>query len=170
MNTVAHHKFASAISVIALTCGMFAGVIRQASAQTDEDLIEVARSALKTDRQAVVVATMDLTDAEGKDFWPLYREYRNEMDKVNDGLMKLVLEYAKLYPSVPDDRAKQMLKDYTGFQQEQVDKRVAYLKKFTKVLPPAKALRFAQVETRLDLLIQLQLAAKVPLVPAGDAK
>jgi hypothetical protein len=125
---------------------------------------------LKTDRQAVVVATMELTDTESKDFWPLYREYRFEMDKVNDGLMKLVVEYSKLYPAVPDERAEQMLKDYTEFQRKQVDMRTSYLKKFSKVLPAAKALRFAQVETRLDLVIQLQLAARVPLVPTGDTK
>jgi hypothetical protein len=63
-----------------------------------------------------------------------------------------------------------MLKNYTEFQRKQVDMRTSYRKKFSKVLPAAKALPFAQVETRLDLVVQLQLAAKVPLVPTGDAK
>jgi hypothetical protein len=63
-----------------------------------------------------------------------------------------------------------MLKDYTRLQRKQVDKRTAYLKKFSKVLAPDKALRFAQVETRLDLLIQLQMAARVPLVPTTNVK
>jgi hypothetical protein len=145
---------------------MLAGAISQAFSQTDQDLIEVARSVVKADRQAAVAAAMELTDAESRNFWPLYREYRFEMDKVTDGLMKLVLEYGKLYPAVSDVRAKQMLKDYTSFQQKQVDKRASYFKKFSKVLPMAKALRFAQLETRLDLVVQLQLAAKVPLMPA----
>ncbi len=63
-----------------------------------------------------------------------------------------------------------MLKDYTNLQQKRVDKRTAFLKKFTRVLPAAKALRFAQVETRLDLLVQLQLAAEVPLAPIGGGQ
>jgi len=148
---------------------MLAVPLRHAAAQTAQDLIEVARSVVTADRQAVVVATMELTDTEGKAFWPLYHEYRSEMGKITDELMNLVLEYAKLYPNVPEEQAKQMLKTYTSLQQKQVDRRTAYLKKFSRVLPAAKALRFAQVETRLDLLVQLNLAATVPLTPVAGA-
>jgi len=155
--------------VAVLVCGVLAACIVRAPAQTDQDLIEVARSTVAADRQAVVVSTMQLTEAEGKDFWPLYHDYRVEMDKITDDLMALVLKYAKVYPNVSEDHAKEWLKEYTGLQRKQVDKRTAYLKKFSKILPAAKALRFAQVETRLDLLAQLQLAAQVPLVPTeGD--
>jgi len=142
----------------------------RAAAQTDQDLIEVARSVVSADRKAVVVAAMDLTEAEGNDFCPLYREYRSAMDKIADERMKLVLNYAKLYPNVPDGQAKEMLSTYTGLEQKQVEKRNVYLEKFSKVLPAAKALRFAQVETRLDLLIHLNLAASVPLTPITQTK
>src|SRR6266436_10113899 len=108
---------------------------------------------------------MELTEKEGARFWPLYEEYRNKMGKITDDRLKLVRDYAKLYPTVPDEQAKQMLDTYTRLQRKQVDKRAAYLKNFARILPPAKALRFAQVETRLDLFYQLQLAAAVPLTP-----
>ncbi len=138
---------------------------QQASAQTDQDLIEVARAVVSADRKTVVVAAMELTDDEAKDFWPLYRDYRSAMDKITDDRMKLVLDYAKLYPKVPEVQAKELLNTYTTLEQKQVEKRNAYLKKFSKVLPAAKALRFAQVETRLDLLIHLNLAARIPITP-----
>src|SRR5258708_29190624 len=89
------------------------------------------------------------------------------MGKITDERIKLVQDYAALYPSVPDEQAKQMLATYTRLQRRQVDKRAAYLKNFAKILPPAKALRFAQVETRLDLLYQLQLSAAVPFTPVA---
>jgi hypothetical protein len=53
---------------------------------------------------------------------------------------------------------------------------LSYLKKFGKVLPAAKALRFAQIETRLDLLVHLNLAANISsekgfsLRPVGTEK
>jgi hypothetical protein len=159
-------KSARRLFVAVVVCGMLAAFIVEAPAQTPQDLIEVARSTVNVDRQAVVISTMQLTEAEGKNFWPLYHEYRFEMEKITDELMALVLEYSKVYPNVPEDSAREWLKEYTGLQQKQVEKRTAYFKKFSKILPAAKALRFAQVETRLDLLFQLQLAAKVPLVPA----
>src|SRR5712692_6477502 len=78
MKIITNTKCKHTLSLIALTCGMLAVSIGQASAQTDQDLVEVARAVVKADRQAVVVATMELTEAEGKGFWPLYHEYRFE--------------------------------------------------------------------------------------------
>jgi len=150
--------------------GVLIAPVQPASAQSDQDLIEVARSVVTADRKAVVVAALELTDSESKDFWPLYHEYRSAMDKITDDRINLVLNYAKLYPDIPEEQARKMLDAYTSLEQRQVDQRNAYLKKFAKVLPAAKALRFAQVETRLDLLIHLNLAARIPLTPLPQAK
>ncbi len=171
------HAINTWLGIVSLS-GALIAPLQHASAQSDQDLIEVARSVISTDRKAVVVAAMELTDksyplptgTRDKDFWPLYREYRSAMDKIADERIKLVLNYAKLYPNVPDEQAKELLKTYTSLEQRQVEQRNVYLKKFAKVLPAAKALRFAQVETRLDLLVHLNLAASVPLTPIPQAK
>jgi len=157
------------LGIVSLS-GLLAAPLQHASAQSDQDLIEVARSAVAADRKTVVVAAMELTDTEDKDFWPLYHEYRTAMDKISDERLKLVLNYAKLYPNISEEQAKEMFNTYTGLEQKQVETRNVYLKKFGKVLPAAKALRFAQVETRLDLLVHLNLAARIPLTPIADAK
>jgi len=138
-------------------------------AQNEDDLIEAARSVIRADRQAVVADAMQFTDVEANAFWPIYHQYRAEMDTVGDGVKHLVLEYAGLYPDVPDDRAKKMLKQLADLEKKQVATRSKYLKKVAKVLPAAKTLRFAQVESRLDLALRLELAAAIPLVPiTGD--
>jgi hypothetical protein len=136
-----------------------------ALAQSDDEIIEAARGMIKADRQAVVTESMQFSEVEAKSFWPLYQQYRAEMDTVGDGVKHLVLEYAGLYPKVPDDRAKRMLKELADLEKKQVATRAKYLKKFAKVLPAAKTLRFAQVESRLDLAVRLEMAASIPLVP-----
>jgi len=153
------------LPVILLLAGFLGVPCWQSIAQTVEDPIEVARSVIKADRQAVVTEAMQFTEDEGRAFWPLYHRYRAEMDKVGDGIKNLVLEYAKFYPDVPENRARQMLKDLAGLEKQQGATRASYLKQVGKVLPAAKTLRFAQVENRLDLALRLQLAATVPLVP-----
>lgn len=163
---VINHAWLGIVSL----CGILIAPLQNASAQSDQDLLEVARSVVSADRKAVVVAAMEFTDTESKDFWPLYHEYRATMDKISDDRMKLVLKYAKLYPNVSDEEAKALLETYTSLELRQVDQRNIYLKKFGKVLPAAKALRFAQVETRLDVLIHLNLAAHIPLTPIPQAK
>jgi len=60
------------------------------------------------------------------------------MDKISDERVRLVLDYAKLYPNIPEEQAKELLNTYTNLEQRLVEKRNAYLKKFAKVLPPGQ--------------------------------
>ncbi len=135
-------------------------------AQTVIDAAEVARSTIKADRKVVIAENLRLTETEGKAFWPLYRNYRFEIEKANDDVVKLVLEYADLYPNVPEDRAKAMLSKYTSLEKRLVDIRAKHLKKIGKVLPATKTMRFAQLENRLDLAMRMSLATSIPLVPS----
>ena len=148
---------------------LIAGVVTlahgQATDQSEADAIAVVRNTMKADRQAVITQSLQLNEKEAQDFWPLYHQYRADMDKVGNGLVQLVQEYASAYPNIPDDRAKQMLKDLTGLQEKQVSTRASYLNKFGKVLPATKTLRLAQVENRLDLLVELKLASQIPITP-----
>ena len=132
---------------------------------TDDDAVAVARSVIRADRQAVVTKSLQLTPAEAEKFWPLYKEYRAEMDKLGDGMVNLIQRYATFYPDVPQQIATSMLKELARLEDEQASTRAEYLKKVAKVLPPSKTLRWAQVENRLDLGLRLELASKIPLVP-----
>jgi len=76
------------------------------------DAINLVRSIYKTDRQAFITEHMPLTATESANFWPLYREYRQDMEKLGDSLVKLVLEFADTYPDIPDKDAQRLLKDY----------------------------------------------------------
>lgn len=155
---------------LAVAASLLALPAQPATAQTTTDEIEALRGLLKADRKVVVAEAMQLTEAESAAFWPLYREYRAEMDKLGDGLVKLVLEYADAYPNVPEDRAAKLLKNYLALEKGRVNTRAKYLKKMAKVLPASKVLRFAQLENRLDLVLRLQMASAIPLVPADQSK
>jgi len=131
------------------------------------DAIETVRATYKADRQVFVAEHLRLTETESAAFWPLYRSYRAEMEKIGDGLVKLMLEYADLYPNVPEGQAKKLLQQYTSLEKKLVDKRVWYLKRAGKALPATKVLRWAQLENQLDLALRLQLVSAVPLVSTG---
>ena len=74
-----HSKYLRNLYIASLSAAMLTVQVRHASAQTEQDMIEVARSVVAADRKAVVVAAMELTEKEGRSFWPLYDEYRNEI-------------------------------------------------------------------------------------------
>lgn len=169
MRTCWHACQISTLAVV-LLAAVAASLPTRAAAQNVVDQIEVVRGALKADRKIVIAVGMQLTDEESSGFWPIYRDYRTAMDKLGDGRIELVLEYADLYPNVPEDRAKQMLKKYAALEEKTVSVRNKYLKKLGKVLPASKVLRFAQLENRLDLAVRVQVAASIPLVPSDSRR
>lgn len=137
------------------------------AAQSDDELMEAARAAIKTERRAALADALQLTETEAAGFWPVYDKYRAAMAQNGDGIKKLIMEYAKLYPDVPDAAAKPMLKELLALEKKQTSLRAEYLSKAGKVLSPAKTLRLAQVESRLDLAVKLELASQIPLVPVA---
>lgn len=156
-------------AAVVLSLGLWLAGPTLVQSQTPRDEIETLRADLKADRKALVAQNMDLTRAESEAFWPLYRSYRAEVDKVTDRIVKLVLEYADLYPSLPEKRAREMLKEYTKVEAELGKIKRKYLNRFGKVLPAAKVFRFAQLDNRYDLGTRVGLAAAVPLLPARQS-
>jgi hypothetical protein len=164
MNTPMH-PLRGFIHLLVLTGILLATPSSRAAVPIDDEFVEFVRSTMAADRQATLAETMQFTEAEAAAFWPIYQQYRAEMKQVGDGMKKLVVEYAGLYPDVPDDRAKAMLNELAALEKKQVATRANYIKKVGKVLSAAKTLRFAQAESRLDLAARLELAAAIPLVP-----
>lgn len=158
-------SFSRTLAPVAALAMIAFSPVRLAAADDLSKATDVVRGTIQSDRLAVVAEALQLTEAEAPTFWPLYRQYRAGQEKLGDELIKLVLEYADLYPNVPEDRARQLLKDYTSLEKRLVDQRAQHLKKFTKLLSAERTLRFAQVENRLDLALRLQMAAAIPLVP-----
>ncbi len=126
--------------------------------------IELTRTAIQARRQALVTSAMDLEPKEAEAFWPLYREYRAEMMKVNDRFVKLVTSYLESYDNLSDQQAIRMLDDYLAIEKARTSVKTKYVPRFRKVLPARKTARFFQVENKLDALINAQLAADIPLV------
>ena len=137
-----------------------------AAADKLTDTIEQVRTTYQTDRQVALIDALPLSEEESNAFWPLYRAYRADMEKLGDQLVKVILEYGDVYPNVPDERARQLLKEYLALEEKIASKRAWYFKRANKFLPAAKVLRWAQVENRMDLGLRLQLASVIPLVPA----
>lgn len=148
------------ISVVVLC-----GTTLPAADLAPRDAMEVLRADLKADRKATIAEGMQLTEKESEAFWPIYRNYREEMDKVTDHLVELILEYADLYPNVPEDKANEMLRQYLKMEATLLEVKEKYLKKLEKILPSSKVFRFAQLDNRFDLGTRAAMAASIPLMP-----
>ncbi len=138
-----------------------------ARAQTVDEWTAVQQilADVKADRQAVVAANLPLTDGEARAFWPVYKEYRGEVEKVAERMAKLIVVYAANYETMNDTKADAFLKEALAIDRDKLGVREKYLPKVRSVLPPTKAARFLQIENKLDAIVNVGLASEIPLVP-----
>jgi hypothetical protein len=137
--------------------------IAAAGAQVRSD-IAADRADLQADRQVTVADNLALTDEQAKAFWPIYREYRGEMQKLGDRMVDLFLDYARNAESLSDAQAATLLDDYIAIQREEVKIKSAWVPKFRKVLPPKLVTRFYQIENKIDAILRYEAIDRIPLV------
>ena len=128
--------------------------------------MEILLQKVKADKKLLVAGNMDLSDAEGKTFWPVYDNYQKELDQLNQRLGKTIMEYADAFNKgpIPDDTAKKLLNDVLSIEEAETKLKRTYADKVGKVLSPAKTARYIQIENKIRALLKAELAANIPLV------
>ncbi len=107
---------------------------------------------------------MKLTDDQGKAFWPLYREYANQQQVIGDQRVSLIKDYANSYNTMDDTTADGLVKRQLKFEQDRLNLQSSYYPKFKKAVGAKQAAKFLQIDNRLNMLIDLQLAASIPVL------
>lgn len=166
-------KEISAFLTMAFVLGLFLGTTASVSAQAfseqvsrkvTEDL-NLTREVIQVKRKAIVALNLDLTDYESKAFWPVYDEYWAEMKKLGDRDVALISDFAKhyVYESLTNQRAEEMIKEWMSIKKQEIKLKEKYIKKFKKAIPEKKVLRYFQIENKLDLIIDTEVSAQIPL-------
>ena len=126
--------------------------------------ITLLRSDLQTQKTAVVTDEMKLTDDQGKVFWPLYREYANKQQVIGDQRVSLIKDYANSYDTMDDATADDLIKRQLKFEEDRLYLQSSYYPKFKKAVGAKQAAKFLQIDNRLNMLVDLQLASAIPVL------
>jgi hypothetical protein len=148
-----------ALFSITLLSGAFSPVM----AQQERDVIELIKTQVGTQRQALVAENLQLTKEESTSFWPVYRSFHSERDKLVDRRIKLLMEFRDNFDGLSEEQSKKLLDDYIALQGEQLALRKKWVKNFRAVLSEKTTLRYFQIENKLDAIIDFDLAQVVPL-------
>jgi hypothetical protein len=124
---------------------------------------ELLRSDVRAQKVAIITEVMGFTEGEDAKFWPIYREYDSEMAKLGDARVALIAEYAKNYDSLTDAVADQLATRAIELEGKRQAVKAKCYERVKAALSPRTAMRFLQVEHQLQLLIDLQVAASLPI-------
>lgn len=132
--------------------------------QVNDANIELMRQDIRAQRKKIVAANLPLTEEEATKFWPLYDRYIGETIKVNDVRYALIKDYAKNYTNMTDAQANSFITRWVALDRDNAQLRLKYVPEFEKVISPTKTALFFQIDRRVSMLIELQLADQIPLV------
>jgi len=133
--------------------------------QSDTNM-EILKQKLKADKKLLIASNMDLTEAEAKNFWPVYDSFQKDLEGVNKQLGKTIMEYADAFNkgSISNDTAKKLLGEALTVEEQETKLKRSYAEKLEKVLPATKVARYIQMETKIRSLIKFEMAQQIPLV------
>jgi cell division protein FtsI/penicillin-binding protein 2 len=157
-------KIVTGLFTIALTI-TFIGMVGFALAQNQPaDNMEIVKEKIRSDKKLFIATNMQLTESEAKAFWPVYESYQAELGKLRDREIKLIEKFAASYETMSDDAAKSLLEDAMSIDMDHQKLRQSYLAKFRGVLADTKVARYYQLESKIDAVLEYELARRIPLV------
>jgi len=124
------------------------------------------RKDIRSQKRQLVAQNLKLTDAEATKFWPIYDRYTAELVKINDKKYATIQEYADGFGTLSDEQATKLMRQWMDVDIAAAQLRAKYLPIVSQAIGGRKGATFAQLDGRISLMIQLQLASRVPLVQA----
>lgn len=135
----------------------------QTSQNSLDEQIDLLRHDVRSQRKQIVAQNMNLTDAEAQKFWPVYDQYIADLVNINNEKYAVIKEYVQV-DSISDEEADTLAKRWLAVDVNVNDLRLKYFPKFRAVLSPKQTARFYQIDRRVQMLIDLQLASSLPLI------
>lgn len=153
--------------VLMLCLAVLAVIPAFAQDKTADTNMQILLDKVKADKKLVVAANMDLSDAEGKVFWPIYDAYQRDLQAINDRLGKAILAYADAYnkKAMTDDLAMRLSNEALAIDQDELTLRKEYAARLNRGLPAKKVARYIQIENKIRAAIRWDMATGIPLVP-----
>jgi hypothetical protein len=129
-----------------------------------ESDFELMRSDIRTKKAALIADRMRFTDQEAAAFWPVYRQYEADLAAINDKKVSIMKDYMSRHQTLNDQQAKQLAQDVFDVDQKTLDLRTKCFGALGKILPGKTLVRWLQLERRLQLLVDTQIAQDLPMI------
>lgn len=155
---------AAALFAVALAASP--GADAQSAAGTSEVTdVKALRAQAKTpaDKKALVASTLALTDTEAKRFWPVYDAFQRKLDATNRRY-SLAIQEAVMADRISDLHARNLAKELTDIEDAEARARKTLYSAIVRALPGRKAIRYLQLESKLQSGYRYEVASTLPLV------
>lgn len=129
-----------------------------------QDFLELAKHDLNSEKRSIVAKSINISQDADAQFWNTYNDMEAELNVLVDKRIAIIKKFAKNYATLDNDIAGELISTYFSIISQRNKINQKYFKKMSKVISKKEAARFSQIMAQIQLLIDVQLAAEVPLI------
>ena len=126
--------------------------------------VGLLRADLKKDKVQILTEMMELSPDDSAKFWPVYNNYDKALTKIADERLAFIAMYAKNYGNLTDAQVNQIVNGLLDVEGKRTELKRQYFGTMSQALSPKQAAKFLQVESQIEKLVDLQIAANLPIV------
>lgn len=175
---------ARSMVVVLGTLGIFMGwrlMARQDSQQSSNNLaaqvivasdadLQLLRQDLRSQKQKLIAQNLPMTESEATKFWAVYNRYSDEQRPINAEKLQLVRRYGEQWQNMTNDEALIYIRRWLELDDQAHQLRSKYVVPMSEVLPGKKAATFFQLDRRISMMLDLQLASQLPLAYTKESQ
>jgi len=164
---------------IAMAAGTWLGCAAVAGAQTaagppaasadsqphviNSQELDMLRKDIRSQKKQLMAQNLKLTDQDATKFWPIYDQYTAELVKINNKKYATIQKYADEFGTLTDDQAMSLIKQWLDVDTAVSQLRLKYLPIVGNAIGGKEAATWAQLDRRIQSMIDLQLGSMLPL-------
>lgn len=162
-------RFTVALLVVIAATGLWAQEKKLQDPAESKELNEQAyarllRADLKTKKEVIIKEEMQLTPQQAVAFWPIYKDYDAEQNKLVDQKLAVFQDYARNFMTINDQKADQIAQKVMTLDDQRMALRKKYYQLMKAAIPTVLVVRFFHVENQIQSLMDLQIDSNLPIV------
>ena len=126
--------------------------------------LQLMRQDLRKQKQKLIAENLPMTESEAVKFWAVYQKYSKELQEINDEKFEMIHSYAQNWRSMSNDDALIFMRRWLEIDEKVTQLRSKYLLLLRDVLPGRKTAAFFQLDQRISMMINLEIASQLPLL------
>jgi hypothetical protein len=130
---------------------------------SDQD-IELMRQDLRNKKRQLIADNLPLSNTEAEKFWPIYQHYTNDLKLIYDEKFVLLRKYSETWGNISNQDALIYIRRWLELDQQAQELRNKYVPVVSQALTGKGTATFFQLDRRLSMMIDIQIASQIPLV------
>lgn len=156
--------FFSCVALVVCLATLTPAAYGQAVMAGDELFLEMLKHDIREAKTEVMTNVMKLSADDAAVFWPVYKTYQDEARKLADSRVELIKEYGAAYWSITNTQAADLASRWLEYQKKRGEMTAKLYHDLAEDLSPAQALKAVQLEHRLNLILDSQIANELPML------